>query len=97
MKADNISAFNCRYRKGVCCTWSTHAFGKDRHQPGGEPVRRFLGGLTAERREVCEPVTPSQGIIFRKDRVWWAFHAIGWEWGGTRTGSEDYQLSSNGK
>jgi hypothetical protein len=28
MKADNTSAFNCRYRDGVCCTWSQHAYGR---------------------------------------------------------------------
>ena len=28
MKADNTSAFNCRYRNGVCCTWSQHAYGR---------------------------------------------------------------------
>jgi poly-gamma-glutamate synthesis protein (capsule biosynthesis protein) len=27
MAADNTSAFNCRYRGGVCCTWSRHAYG----------------------------------------------------------------------
>jgi hypothetical protein len=30
--------------------------------------------------------------------VWSAFHAIGWEWGGTWTSSKDYQhFSSNGR
>ena len=28
MQADNTSAFNCRYRDGVCCTWSQHAYGR---------------------------------------------------------------------
>jgi hypothetical protein len=28
MNADNTSAFNCRFRDGVCCRWSMHAYGK---------------------------------------------------------------------
>ena len=27
-RADNTSAFNCRYRAGICCTWSQHAYGR---------------------------------------------------------------------
>ena len=28
MRADNTSAFNCRYRGGECCVWSQHAYGR---------------------------------------------------------------------
>src|SRR5947208_13416470 len=57
MKADNISAFNCRYRNGVCCTWSMHAFGKAIDINPVENRTSVPGGLTADRREVREPVT----------------------------------------
>jgi hypothetical protein len=39
-----------------------------------------------------------RGMVFRHDRIWWAFHAVGWEWGGDWTGEKDYQhFSANGR
>jgi hypothetical protein len=57
MAADNTSAFNCRYRAGICCTWSQHAYGR----------------------------------ALDLNTVWWAFHAVGWSWGGDWSGEKDYQ------
>jgi len=37
-------------------------------------------------------------MVHRHDRVWWAFHAVGWEWGGDWSGEKDYQhFSVNGR
>jgi hypothetical protein len=48
--------------------------------------RRFLD-RSANRR----------GMIQDRDAVWWAFHAVGWSWGG-RWKPPDYQhFSANGK
>ena len=39
-----------------------------------------------------------RGMIHRRDRVWWAFRAVGWEWGGDWRGEVDYQhFSANGR
>ncbi|MFN8233619.1 MAG: M15 family metallopeptidase, partial [Actinomycetota bacterium] len=38
------------------------------------------------------------GMVHVRDPVWWAFHAIGWAWGGTWTAVKDYQhFSANGR
>jgi hypothetical protein len=37
-------------------------------------------------------------MIHLHDAVWWAFYAIGWEWGGQWQGTIDYQhFSANGR
>jgi len=90
MKADNTSAFNCRWRAGVCCRWSQHAvqnpyvWSSGVSPPAG---RRFLDRSNYRR-----------GMVHHHDRIWWAFHAVGWEWGGDWTTEKDYQhFSVNGK
>lgn len=97
MKADNTSAFNCRYRNGVCCTWSMHAYGKAIDvNPVENPYVGSWGVSPPNGERYVDRSTRRRGMIFKKDRVWWAFHAIGWEWGGTWTNSKDYQhFSSN--
>jgi hypothetical protein len=99
MKADNTSAFNCRYRNGVCCTWSMHAYGKAIDiNPVENPYVGPWGVSPPNGAKYVDRSRRRKGMIFRKDRVWWAFRAIGWEWGGTWTGSKDYQhFSSNGR
>jgi len=99
MKADNTSAFNCRYRSGVCCRWSMHAYGKAIDiNPVENPYVGSWGVSPPNGAKYANRSRRRKGMIFRKDRVWWAFHAMGWEWGGTWTGSKDYQhFSSNGK
>jgi hypothetical protein len=99
MKADNTSAFNCRYRNGVCCTWSMHAYGKAIDiNPVENPYVGSWGVSPPNGAKYVDRSRHRKGMIFRKDRVWWAFHAIGWEWGGSWGGSKDYQhFSSNGR
>lgn len=97
MKADNTSAFNCRYRNGVCCRWSMHAYGKAIDvNPVENPYVGSWGVSPPNGERYVDRNTRRKGMIFEKDRVWWAFHAIGWEWGGTWADSTDYQhFSSN--
>jgi hypothetical protein len=99
MNADNTSAFNCRFRDGVCCRWSMHAYGK---AIDINPVENpYVGpwGVSPERgAPFVDRSHRRPGMIFERDRVWWAFHRIGWEWGGTWSSTKDYQhFSSNGR
>jgi hypothetical protein len=98
MHADNTSGFNCRYRNGVCCTWSMHAYGKAIDIDPVENPEIWSGGVSPPNG--ADHVDRSQhrrGMIHRGDAVCSAFHAIGWAWGG-RWRSPDYQhFSTNGK
>jgi hypothetical protein len=92
MKADNTSAFNCRYRNNVCCTWSQHAYGRAIDiNPVENPYVGPWGvsprnGKTFVRRKPLR-----RGMLSLHDRAWWAFHAIGWGWGGSWSWPTDYQ------
>ena len=99
MKADNTSAFNCRYRNGVCCTWSQHAYGRALDI---DPVENpYVGswGVSPPNGEPYVDRDPlRRGMISHGDAVWRAFAAIGWEWGGDWTSVKDYQhFSANGR
>ena len=98
MAADNTSAFNCRWRAGVCCTWSQHASGRALDINPVENPYVFNGGFSPPAgRPFLDRAQHRRGMIHVHDRVWWAFRAIGWEWGGTWTTEHDYQhFSSNG-
>jgi hypothetical protein len=99
MEADNTSAFNCRYRDGVCCTWSMHAYGKAIDlNPVENPYVGSWGVSPPNGAAYVDRSDRRPGMIYLRDRVWWAFHAIGWEWGGTWSGAKDYQhFSVNGR
>jgi len=98
MRADNTSAFNCRYVAGTT-TWSRHAFGAaidvnpvENPYVSGSHVSPPNGEPYADRDDV------RPGMIVLRDVVWRAFRSIGWEWGGTWSGAQDYQhFSSNGR
>ncbi len=98
MKHDNTSAYNCRYRNGVCCTWSMHAYGKAIDVNPVENPEVWSGGVSPPNgRAYVDRSVRRKGMIFHGDRVWWAFHAIGWPWGGDWP-TPDYQhFSSNGR
>lgn len=92
MKADNTSAFNCRYRNNVCCVWSQHAYGRaidinpvENPSIGPWGVSPPNGARFVRRKPV------RRGMLSFHDRTWWAFHAIGWEWGGSWSWPTDYQ------
>jgi len=99
MIADNTSAFNCRWRAGSPGVWSQHAYGR---AIDVNPVENPYVTPTHVSPPAGEAyVDRSQhlpGMIHVRDPVWWAFHAIGWAWGGTWTAVKDYQhFSANGR
>jgi poly-gamma-glutamate synthesis protein (capsule biosynthesis protein) len=99
MAADNTSAFNCRLRAGSSTEWSQHAYGR---AIDVDPVENpFVTPTHVSPPAGVAYLDRSQhlpGMIHVHDRVWWAFHAIGWDWGGTWTGTIDYQhFSANGR
>lgn len=99
MAADNTSAFNCRLRAGSSTEWSQHAYGRaidvdPVENPFVTPthVSPPAGVAYLDRTQML------LGMIHDRDRTWWAFHAIGWSWGGDWTGTIDYQhFSANGR
>jgi len=99
MGADNTSAFNCRLRAGSTTEWSQHAYGR---AIDVDPVENpFVTATHVSPPAGVAFLDRSQrlpGMIHVHDAVWWAFHAIGWDWGGTWTGTIDYQhFSANGR
>jgi hypothetical protein len=99
MKADNTSAFNCRYRNGVCCTWSMHAYGKAIDiNPVENPYVGSWGVSPPNGAAYVDRTPIRKGMIRHGDAVWKAFRRIGWEWGGDWNGPIDYQhFSVNGR
>jgi hypothetical protein len=99
MKADNTSAFNCRYRNGVCCTWSMHAYGKAIDIDPVENPEVWSGGVSPPNgADYVDRSQHRRGMIHHGDSVWTAFHRVGWGWGGDWTWPIDYQhFSTNGK
>ena len=92
MKADNTSAFNCRYRNGVCCTWSQHAYGRAIDiNPVENPYVGPWGVSPPNGRRYVHRTPRRRGMLAFHDRAWWAFHAIGWHWGGSWDWPTDYQ------
>jgi len=96
MRADNTSAFNCRYRDGVCCTWSQHAYGRAIDiNPVENPYVGPWGVSPPNGADYVDRSPIRRGMLARHDRVWWAFHAIGWSWGGSWSWPTDYQHFSS--
>lgn len=99
MIANNMSAFNCRWRGGVCCRWSQHAYGRALDlNPVQNPYVWSDGVSPPAGEDYLDRSDHRRGMVLRHDRVWWAFHAVGWEWGGDWSGEKDYQhFSANGR
>jgi D-alanyl-D-alanine carboxypeptidase len=99
MDANNTSAFNCRYRDGVCCTWSMHAYGKAIDvNPIQNPYVGPWGASPDAGARYLDRDRLRRGMVVHGDAVWSAFHDIGWPWGGDWTWPVDYQhFSSNGR
>jgi hypothetical protein len=99
MKDDNTSAFNCRYRNGVCCTWSMHAYGKAIDINPVENPELWSGGVAPPNGAAyADRSNKRRGMIFHGDVAWKAFDTIGWGWGGDWSWPIDYQhFSTNGK
>ena len=99
MRADNTSAFNCRYRNGECCTWSMHAYGKAIDiNPVENPYVGSWGVSPPNGADFVDRSPKRKGMIAHGDAVWTAFRRIGWEWGGDWSWPVDYQhFSVNGR
>ena len=72
MRADNTSAFNCRWRAGICCTWSQHAYGRALDLNPVENPYVFDGGFSPPNgapvpRSVAAPAghgpSPRHGVV----------------------------------
>lgn len=99
MKADNTSAFNCRWRAGSPGVWSQHAYGR---AIDVNPVENpFVVGnhvSPPKGRRFVDRSKRRRGMIHRHDVVVRSFRSIGWEWGGTWRTTKDYQhFSANGR
>ena len=99
MRHDNTSAFNCRYRNGVCCTWSMHAYGKAIDIDPVENPEIWSGGVSPPNGQpYVNRAVRRRGMVFHGDVVWRAFRSVGWRWGGDWASPIDYQhFSSNGR
>jgi Ca2+-binding RTX toxin-like protein len=99
MRADNTSAFNCRYIAGRPGVWSQHAFGRAIDvNPVENPY--VSGGSVSPRsgRRFADRSRRAKGMIHDGDRVVRAFRSVGWEWGGDWSSPRDYQhFSANGR
>jgi len=99
MAADNTSAFNCRWRAGVCCRWSQHAYGRAIDiNPVENPYVDGSHVSPRRGRDYLDRADVRPGMIVKRDVVWRAFRRIGWEWGGAWRSAQDYQhFSANGR
>ena len=98
MRADNTSAFNCRFVAGTS-RWSEHAYGRaidvnpvENPYVSGSHVSPPAGRAYVDRSR------DAKGMIHRGDAAYKAFRRVGWKWGGNWTGPKDYQhFSSTGR
>lgn len=97
MKADNTSAFNCRFVAGTS-TWSQHAYGRAIDiNPVENPFVNGTHVSPPNGKKFADRSLHRRGMIHLHDVVWHAFHRIGWGWGGTWSSAQDYQhFSSTG-
>lgn len=91
MRADNTSAFNCRFVAGTN-RWSQHAYGRAIDiNPVENPYVSSDGSVSPRKGE--EYVDRSQrrrGMIHDDDPIVRAFRRHGWGWGGYWSSSKDY-------
>lgn len=92
MKADNTSAFNCRFVSGTS-RWSQHAYGRaidinpveNPYADGDGYVSPPQGAPFADRSQHAKGLIHSGGAVVR------AFAAVGWGWGGDWSWPKDFQ------
>ena len=97
MRADNTSAFNCRFVAGTT-RWSEHAYGRaidlnpvENPYVSGSHVSPPAGRPYADRSR------EAKGMVHRGDDAWDAFHAVGWRWGGQWPGPSTQHFSATGR
>ena len=99
MAANNTSGFNCRRVSGST-SWSEHAFGRaiDLNPLRNPYVTRGGRVSPPAGRPYADRSRRAAGMIHAGDAVVRAFAAAGWRWGGSWSGSRDYQhFSSTGR
>ncbi|WP_030170310.1 M15 family metallopeptidase [Spirillospora albida] len=99
IEANNTSAFNCRNATGGS-HWSQHAYGLAIDINPCENPYVTASGHVAHKDCVKyrKRTGRTPGLIHAGDRVVKAFASIGWGWGGSWTGTKDYQhFSSTGR
>lgn len=98
MRANNTSAFNCRYVSGST-TWSEHTYG--RAIDINPLVNPYVKGSTVDPPEGAAYADRSRddpGMIHADDAVVRAFQRQGWAWGGYWSSGQDYQhFSASGR
>ena len=98
IEADNTSAFNCRPVAGTS-RWSEHAYGRAIDlNPLENPY--VSGGTTSHpaSRRYLDRSRQLKGMVHAGDLVVRAFAAVGWGWGGSWSGTKDYQhFSASGR
>ena len=98
MRADNTSAFNCRFVAGTN-RWSEHAYGRAIDiNPIENPYVTPSGHVSPPAgRPYADRSRREKGMVHHGDDAWDAFRDVGWEWGGDWSGTKDYQhFSSTG-
>ncbi len=98
IEADNTSAFNCRPVAGMS-RWSEHAYGRaiDLDPLENPYVSDGTTSHSASRRYL-DRSRQLNGMIHAGDAVVRAFASVGWGWGGSWTGTKDYQhFSASGR
>ncbi|HSC90753.1 MAG TPA: M15 family metallopeptidase, partial [Gaiellaceae bacterium] len=90
MRADNTSAFNCRYVEGTR-HWSEHAYGRaidvntvENPYVHGGLVEPPGGRAFLDRSRRRPGMAVESGVLVR------AFEAVGWGWGGRWRSAKDY-------
>jgi hypothetical protein len=91
MRADNTSAFNCRFVAGTN-RWSEHAYGRAIDiNPVENPYVRSDGSVSPRRgRPYADRTRHAKGMIHARDATVRAFRRVGWRWGGYWRSAKDY-------
>ena len=92
MRADNTSAFNCRFVAGTN-RWSEHAYGRAIDiNPVENPYVRSDGSVSPRRGlPYADRTRHAKGMIHARDATVRAFRRVGWRWGGYWRSAKDYQ------
>jgi hypothetical protein len=92
MAADNTSAFNCRPITGSTSGFSVHSYGRAIDvNPLENPYVKGGTVLPPAGKAFTNRANVRPGMVRHGDRVWAAFTAHGFRWGGDWKSLKDYQ------